>query len=375
MLGSYGGAFEGSTEHGPLGTFIFNGVIGKGLVNAIRVQVEKQAIDIEASNTTTGIEASGQVVQRIDWDPFDLDDALVAVDGHIAPFKKMLEDLAGGQNPIFNISARKKDTRFKFTDIHKTILGRVEAVNEQTWVHLMNCVLRSFETRITASIRVAAKALTNNGEVELEREGGDEFHALSDEAGSALVGLMDLNWLAAKIDQKISKHAFFVDTQGSAQVDTSRKSWLKPHWVRFSAVVADVDSICKEFLSLTECALINTVPRLRQLHPDKHWATAEIKTLMGFEKRLEKFATSLGIQFPPAILDPLASLVASLRPVFAHSQKKCYGAIKVVVDLYAEGKTLGNMDDVIQRIPEPAEENKAFFNFTVEFLQVVHGGR
>ena len=49
----------------------------------------------------------------------------------------------------------------------------------------------------------------------------------------------------------------------------------------FCKVVSAVESLSKNLLSLAECALVSNVERLRDLHHDKQWPTAEVKKLMG----------------------------------------------------------------------------------------------
>ena len=49
----------------------------------------------------------------------------VALSQHLKPFKDALQSLAACDNPVFNDSKRKKDRRFKLTDRHRAMLGRM----------------------------------------------------------------------------------------------------------------------------------------------------------------------------------------------------------------------------------------------------------
>ena len=82
---------------------------------------------------------------------------------------------------------------------------------------------------------------------------------------------------------------------------------------------------------------------------------------------LESCSTNLG----PDVVAGLAKLQAAVVPALSENQKQCYAAVKVLTDLYIEGKHVGEVDKTIGRIPEPTETNKALFNFIVEFLQAI----
>ena len=65
----------------------------------------------------------------------------------------------------------------------------------------------------------------------------------------------------------------------------------------------------------------------------------------------------------------------ALSPALARGQKQCYGAVKVLLDLYAEGKELAAVETTIQRIPKPLDENKQLFDLLVKLLEAFPGGR
>ena len=82
--------------------------------------------------------------------------------------------------------------------------------------------------------------------------------------------------------------------------------------------------------------------------------------MMTFHQRLEKFAEQQGMNFDPAVHDvekfhkvneALGALTAAIHPAFARGQKQCYGAIKVLVGLYADGKGLASVENTKTRIP------------------------
>ena len=101
-----------------------------------------------------------------------------------------------------------------------------------------------------------------------------------------------------------------------------------------------VDLLSKNIVSVVECALVTNVPQLQALHPELKWDTAEMKDMLLAPQKLESFARSRNLDWQEPISESLGALVEGLRPSFAASQKECYGAVKVFVDLYADGKTL-----------------------------------
>ena len=70
------------------------------------------------------------------------------------------------------------------------------------------------------------------------------------------------------------------------------------------------------------------------------WDTADIKDMLLVPQKLESFARSRNLEWQEPISETLGALVEGIRPSFADSQKQFYGAVKVFVDLYADGKTL-----------------------------------
>ena len=89
----------------------------------------------------------------------------------------------------------------------------------------------------------------------------------------------------------------------------------------FCKMVSAVESLSKDFLSLAECALVSNVERLRDLHHDKQWPTAEVKKLMGFSKRLEAFGLKHNMHLSVELFGELDKLAAALEPAMARSQK------------------------------------------------------
>lgn len=349
------------TELGPLGAFLFVGVIGKGLVEFARVALASETCDVDASKRTSEVEASGQAICGATWNPFNKDSATVALSQHLKPFKDALRSLAECDNPVFNDLQRKKDKRFKLTDRHQAMLGRVAKASEDTWSHLADCVVRQFEAHITKSAIVVARALGSNGEVELEASEG----AVGGEVGAVgRVGLLDLKWLEVEVDAQVSGHALFSDDEGSAQVVGSK------HFRRFRDVTLAVASICEGFLELAECGLANNIARFRDLSQKHEWSAAELKRAMDCPKRVETFAGQQGLKLDARVHEALATLAAALRPAFARSQKEFFGAARAMVGLYSEGKEVPDIAGVMQRIAEPLAENKVLFDFIRDFLRV-----
>ena len=98
---------ENPGELSAIGSFIFDGVIGKGLVEYVRDLLAKQLHDVEAAELVSEVEASGRVISGSDWDPF-VAGAVDALEQQLVPFKNKLEGLAFGRNPVFSVSQRKK---------------------------------------------------------------------------------------------------------------------------------------------------------------------------------------------------------------------------------------------------------------------------
>ena len=286
----------------------------------------------------------------------------------------MLSSLAHGENPIFNATLGKKGKRFKQTDRHIAILARLCTASGDTWSHLRKCVVEQFQANLTKSALIAGQAIKNQGEVEFEGTCSDSviiaIGTLDKAPGSARVGLIELKWLELAIDPKVSAHKLFVCSDGDATKVSDQVAGSK-ELNKFCEATLAVNALCQEFLGLAECLFINSVERFRQLNPGKQWTSVELKYMMTFHQRLEKFAEQQGMTFDAKVNEALAALTAAIHPAFARGQKQCYGAIKVLVGLYAEGKELASVEDTKTRIPEPMPENKTLFDFIRAFLDVV----
>ena len=287
------------------------------------------------------------------------------------PFRKQLEGLAFGQNPVFS-TAQRKNSRFKPTIRHSSdsiLESRLVKASEEAWSHMSERALLIFWDQLERSATIAADVLRNNGEVKLEDDGG-----LVDEEGVARHGvwhgLIEFKWLALEIHPEVSQHPFFA--QGEAEVSDQVAG--SKHLNAFRKVVLAVDAICNELLSLAECALVNNVERLRNLHHDKQWSTAELKKMMGFTDRLECFFAPNGIRLSGEFRDVLAELVDALQPAFTRGQQQFYGAMRVLVDLYAEGKHLSDMQNTVTKILTPAEANNIFFALLRRFVETATAG-
>ena len=101
-----------------------------------------------------------------------------------------------------------------------------------------------------------------------------------------------------------------------------------------------VDLLSKNIVSVAECALVSNVPRLQALYPELKWDTADIKDMLLLPQKLDSFVRSRNLNWQDPISESLGTLVKGLRDLFAASQKQFYGAVKVFVDLYADGKNI-----------------------------------
>ncbi len=77
---------DSSHELGPIGSFLFGGDIGKGLVEFARASLAREKCDIAAGEVTCAFEASGQVIQSATWNPFNRDEAVMTLDAEMLPF-------------------------------------------------------------------------------------------------------------------------------------------------------------------------------------------------------------------------------------------------------------------------------------------------
>ena len=202
-------------------------------------------------------------------------------------------------------------------------------------------------------------------------------------AGSAQVSFIDLKRIQVSIDSQLTKHKLIVGGTyaGSAQVSADNKS-KRPanasgnafghlHLKGFREILSLAENLSCSFVGLAECALISNVDRIRELHPDRQWTTEQIKSFMQVPEAVKEFARGEGIDLETAVLDALAELVAALEPALSRNQKQYYGAIKVLVDLYAEGKELPNVAEAVRNIPKPTAENKCMFVLLQKFLEAV----
>ena len=142
---------------------------------------------------------------------------------------------------------------------------------------------------------------------------------------------------------------------------------------QFRETLGAVAALCNGLLAVVECALAHNVERFARLHPDKRWQIAELHVLATFPTRLEAFARKEKLTWETR--EPLSQLMNALSPALARGQKQCYGAVKVLLDLYAEGKELAAVETTIQRIPKPLDENKQLFDLLVKLLEAFPGGR
>ena len=124
----------------------------------------------------------------------------------------MIGDMLVGPHPIFNSEARKKDKKYRMTPSGTNIRERVERASAEAWAHLKQCVIEQAGSRITKGIRVAAMALSADGEVELEDDGSVAA------VGSARVGLIDCAWLGLEVSDQVANHSFFKAEEASGQV-------------------------------------------------------------------------------------------------------------------------------------------------------------
>ena len=289
-------------------------------------------------------------------------------------YQDMLSSLAHGENPIFNDKLGKKGKvpgkRFKKTDRRIAILARLCTASGDTWSHLSKCVVEQFQANLTKSALIAGQAIKNQGEVEFEWTCADSEGTLDKAPGSARVGLIELKWVELAIDPKVSAHKLFVCSDGDATKVSDQVAGSKD-LNKFCEVTLAVNALCQEFLGFAECVLINGVERFRQLNPGKQWTSVELKYMMTFHQRLEKFAEQQGMTFDAKVNEALAALTAAIHPAFARGQKQCYAAIKVLVGLYVEGKELAAAENTKTLIPEPMPENKTLFDFIRTFLDVV----
>ena len=181
------GSFVG---FGALGLFIYDGTIEQGLVNCLRVKFGKQRDEHDASKKVAAAEAFGHVVCGEAWDPFQRVAALAHLNKSIVPFHDMLQDMAGGDNPILNANLRKKFSRkSKGRD---AIVSRAETIAEQTWTHLRKGVLEGFAAHLSNAVHTAVKALENNGDIEILVED------LDGEPAGRVIQFINLEMLAVK---------------------------------------------------------------------------------------------------------------------------------------------------------------------------------
>ena len=184
---------------------------------------------------------------------------------------------------------------------------------------------------------------------------------------------MDLKRTQFSIDSKILQHELIAgptDFGSDSKLAANSSGNVFGHlsFKGFCELLKVVDDLSRRFMGLAECALISNVARLRELHPDRKWRTDQIKSSMQVFEAVKEFARAEGIYVETAVLDGLEELVKALEPALSHNQKQCYGAIKVLVQLYSEGKELPNVAEVVQNMPKPTTENKCFFVFIRKLL-------
>ena len=69
-------------------------------------------------------------------------------------------------------------------------------------------------------------------------------------------------------------------------------------------------------------------------------------------------------------MEALSSLVLVLDDVASANQKQCYGAIRVLVDLFVEGKQVPTPKETKANIPQPTAKNAFLFEWLGTLLEV-----
>ena len=340
---------------GPLGTFIFDGAIGKGLILNARESVRRAELELKTSERISEIEALGQGLLDVDWNPFNSSEAMHTLEELVSPFHKAVQDVNSEENPIFNATRRRAS--FKLTDYHLVLLQRFESTQSKVWSHLRDCTMRHCHAQISKDIITSAGALQKNGEVDLG----------SQEVGK--VGLIELTASRFCLPETLVQHAFFGQRAAFGQGKNDHGALV--------TLMADVDSLTKEFFQLASCALVHSVQRLRDLHLGKTWATKEITGWRDYPKKLETFLEKQCVKgatkrpLAKETWEALSLLVHALDDVVSANQKQCYGAIKVLVDLFVEGKQVAEIQTTKDSIPQPTAKNKFFFQWLANVLEVV----
>ena len=215
------------------------------------------------------------------------------------------------------------------------------------------CTKNQFMDKLTEGLRLATEALRNNGDVVV-----DEL--------SAHVSFITMQWIHFGVEIALTSHDWCLKA--------SRQVGKQPGHVGlkgFLDCLTQVDMLSTSFVDLAECALIGSIPRLRELHPDKQWLPDEISALSGLRDKANEFARSEGIDMGSELTGWLAALVEALQPTINHRQKQSYGAVKVLVGVYADGKDMSNAEEVVQKLPAPTGEN-SFVRFCTVLLGSGH---
>ena len=100
--------------------------------------------------------------------------------------------------------------------------------------------------------------------------------------------MIDLKWLE-EVDAQVCEHALFSEDEGSAQVAGSKR------FQEFRGVTLAVASLNQAFLQLAECGLASNVTRFRDLSYKREWSAAELKHMMDWPKRVERFSAQQGL--------------------------------------------------------------------------------
>ena len=341
---------------GPLGTFIFDGAVGKGLISNARKGAENAALEVKTSQGISEIEALGQCVLDADWNPFECKESVVILEELVAPFHKAVQNATSGENPILSAVGRKSS--FKLKECHNILLQRFGSIQSKVWDHLRSCARLHCHTKLSRDIMTSAAALQNNGEVTIETEEGSK------------VGLIDLTSIKFCLPEIVSQHTLFAASgQGSCQGKDGRAALV--------ALLSDVDSLTKEFFQMVSCALLHGAQRLRDLHPGKAWPTREITGWRAYPMKLHNFfendcgTNETKRPLAKETMDALSSLVLVLDDVVSANQKQCYGAIRVLVDLFVEGKQVTtSTKETKANIPQPTAKNAFLFEWLGTLLEV-----
>ena len=340
---------------GPLGTFIFDGAVGKGLISNARKGAENAALEVKTTQRISEIEALGQCVLDADWNPFECKESVVILEELVAPFHKAVQNATSGENPILSAVGRKSS--FKLKECHNILLQRFGSIQSKVWDHLRSCARLHCHTKLSRDIMTSAAALQNNGEVTIEPEEGGK------------VGLIDLTSIKFCLPEIVSQHTLFAASgQGSCQGKDGRAALV--------ALLSDVDSLTKEFFQMVSCVLLHGAQRLRDLLPGKAWATREITGWRAYPMKLHNFfendcgTNETKRPLAKETMDALSSLVLVLDDVVSANQKQCYGAIRVLVDLFVEGKQVTTIHATKANIPQPTAKNAFLFEWLGTLLEV-----